>query len=239
MAVIDFHTHVLPGIDDGSKDLFTSLAMLECEAAQGVDILVATPHFYAWGDRVEEFLRRRQDAWDTLAAARTPELPRVCLGAEVAFFPGISTAKQLSELTIQGTNVLLLEMPFQPWSETNLEEVRALLERRQLRVILAHLERYLSIPGNRKRVEELLELPVTVQINAESLLDWRQRGRLVRMFRRGQAQLLGSDCHGIHHRRPNLGQGREVLLKKLGQSQLDQMDRAGELLLPEGVLYVK
>lgn len=237
MAVIDFHSHILPGIDDGSKDVPTSLAMLESMSSQGVEVVVATPHFYAWRDRVDAFLQRRRSAWESLSASLTPDLPRICLGAEVAYFPGISGAEQVEALTIQGTNVLLLEMPFQPWSESNVEEVRTLLERKKLRIVIAHLERYYSLPGNRERIAQLLKLPVTVQLNAEGLLEWRQRGRIIRMFRSGQAQLLGSDCHGINHRKPNLGPGREVIRKKLGQERLDLIDEAGAQLLPEGILY--
>ena len=235
MAVIDFHSHVLPGIDDGSQDVHTSLEMLRLSAQQGVDIMVATPHFYAWRDRVERFLQRRQKAWETLSPNLTPELPRVLIGAEVAFFPGISTADQVSQLTLQGTNVLLLEMPFQPWTQSNLAEVRSLLKDRGLHVVIAHLERYLPLPGNKKLVEELLELPVTVQLNAEDLLDWRRRGKLIRMFRKGQAHLLGSDSHGVSHRPPNLGPGREILRKKLGPEALERIDQAGARLLPKGV----
>jgi protein-tyrosine phosphatase len=235
MAVIDFRSHVLPGIDDGSQNVQTSLEMLRLSAQQGVDVMVATPHFYAWRDRVERFLQRRQEAWEALSPNLTPELPQVLIGAEVAFFPGISTAEQVSQLTLQGTNVLLLEMPFQPWTQSNLAEVRSLMKDRGFHVVIAHLERYLSLPGNKKLVQELLELPVTVQLNAEDLLDWRRRGKLIRMFRKGQAHLLGSDSHGIHRRPPNLGQGREILQKKLGPEALERIDQAGARLLPKGV----
>lgn len=238
MPIIDFHSHILPGIDDGSKNVQTSLEMLRRSAAQGVEDIVATPHFYALQDRIGGFLQRRQDALEALLPELTPDMPDIYLGAEVAFFSGISTAEQVSELVIQGTNALLLEMPFRPWSQSDVDEVEALMERRGFQIILAHLERYFSIRGNKRYITQLLELPVTVQINAESLLDWRQRGKILKLFRSQQAQLLGSDCHGIHHREPNLGRGREVLRKKLGQEALDRIDQAGAQLLLKGVSHV-
>jgi protein-tyrosine phosphatase len=91
MPVIDFHSHILPGIDDGSRDVPTSLEMLHLAAAQGVDWMVATPHFYAWRDRMDDFLRRREEAFAALSSSLSPELPRILIGAEAAFFPGIST----------------------------------------------------------------------------------------------------------------------------------------------------
>lgn len=229
--VIDFHSHILPGIDDGARDVETSLEMLRRSAEQGVEWMVATPHFYASRDRIERFLDKRQRAFEALGATLTLSLPRIALGAEVAFFSGIARAEQVEALTIGDTNALLLEMPFRPWSQGDVDEVAALIDRRGFQVILAHLERYMGQRENRDYIRQLMDLPLRVQINAESLLDWRQRGRLLRLFRDGRAHLLGSDCHSLHRRPPNLGEGREALRKKLGQGFLDDMDREGERLL--------
>ena len=81
MPVIDFHSHILPGIHDGSKDLETSLEMLRMSAAQGVTDMVATPHFYASKEGFETYLEKRIHAFETLCASRTPDMPRIRLGA--------------------------------------------------------------------------------------------------------------------------------------------------------------
>ena len=231
MAIIDMHCHILPGVDDGARDVETSLAMLEASRAQGVQYMVATPHFYATRDRVDTFLDRRREAWETLKFRMGADYPGIVLGAEVAFFRGISRAERLEALKIEGTDCLLLEMPFRPWSEDDVDEVSEILEKRGYTIILAHIERYLAMRGNADYIGNLLELPVLAQINAESLLDWRQRGKLIKMVRNGQVHLLGSDCHGIHHRPPNLGEGREILRKKTGTEYLDRIDRRSEELL--------
>ena len=231
MAIIDMHCHILPGVDDGARDVETSLAMLEASSAQGVQYMVATPHFYATRDRVDTFLDRRREAWETLKPRMGADYPGIVLGAEVAFFRGISRAERLEALKIEGTDCLLLEMPFRPWSEDDVDEVSEILEKRGYTIILAHVERYLAMRGNADYIGNLLELPVLAQINAESLLDWRQRGKLIKMVRNGQVHLLGSDCHGIHHRPPNLGEGREILRKKTGTEYLDRIDRRSEELL--------
>ena len=231
MAIIDMHCHILPGVDDGARDVETSLAMLEASRAQGVQYMVATPHFYATRDRVDTFLDRRREAWETLKSRMGADYPGIVLGAEVAFFRGISRAERLEALKIEGTDCLLLEMPFRPWSEDDVDEVSEILEKRGYTIILAHVERYLAMRGNADYIGNLLELPVLAQINAESLLDWRQRGKLIKMVRNGQVHLLGSDCHGIHHRPPNLGEGREILRKKTGTEYLDRIDRRSEELL--------
>lgn len=238
--VIDFHSHVLPGMDDGSRDVETSLEMLRISRSQGVDVIVATPHFYASRDRVDRFVRRREQVFGTLTQeldSLNAPAPRVLLGGEVAFFSGISRAEELSALTIQGTKALLLEMPFRPWTQSDLDEVSQLIYNRGFEVILAHLERYFPFRENGPYIQQLLSMRLYVQVNTEDLLDWRKRGKLLRMIKYRQVQLLGSDCHSLHRRPPNLGQGRAVIQKRLGESSLRYIDRNGEWILSEGAVY--
>ncbi|MBQ9155488.1 MAG: capsular polysaccharide biosynthesis protein [Eubacterium sp.] len=239
MPVIDFHSHILPGIDDGSKDVETSLRMLDMAASQGVDLMIATPHFYASRHRVEEFLPRREASWNRLKeglAHHEGKVPDILLGAEVAFFRGISQADKIGAMTVGDSDIMLLEMHFEPWTDRDIKEVRDLVLDRHFTIILAHLERYMDIGQNRRRYADLFDLPLYVQINAESisggkLRDWRRRKTLINMFKDGQAHLLGSDCHGIHHRLPNLIAGRNALKEKLGEAYLKKLDERGSNLL--------
>lgn len=243
MKTIDVHSHILPAMDDGSRNVEISLKMLEMSAAQGVELICATPHFYASRNRVDEFLSRREASYESLQKALSErnaekyiedsqefakeywgQYPKILLGAEVAFFQGISRAERITDLCLQGTNLLLLEMPFSAWNDSVLQEVADLMSKRGLRVIIAHLERFLKLPGNKPYVKKLLNLPVLVQINAESLTDWKSRRMVLKLYRTGQAQLLGSDCHGVNHRVPNLDEGRRVLKSKLGSEFLENLD---------------
>ena len=234
MAIIDFHTHILPGIDDGSKSVEMSMEMLRMSEEQGVDIMLATPHFYASRHRVEDFLERRERAFGRLMKRKGDTGPQLKLGAEVAFFSGISRADRMDALTVEDTDILLLEMPFTPWSKAVVEEVDTLIAKRGFQIVLAHLERYMEMPENRRWIGDLLAMPVYVQINAESLLHWGRRRKLIGMFRKGEAHFLGSDCHRTDRREPNLGKGREVLKKKLGEDFLKRMDESGGRLLQSG-----
>ena len=227
MAVIDFHTHILPGIDDGSRSVEESMEMLIESARQGVDVMLATSHFYPGRDRVERFLERRRGAYNKLQAAMKKsrrKLPQIKLGAEVAFFEGISRAGALRDLTIEGTDLLLLEMPFGKWTTADLEEIEEIVDQGDVRIVLAHLERFLQVPANKKRIYELMELPLFVQVNAGSLLDWKTRSKTIKLLDRKGIGLLGSDCHGIRHRVPNLKEGREMIRKKLGEDFYVRMD---------------
>jgi protein-tyrosine phosphatase len=231
MCIIDFHSHILPDIDDGSRNVETSIEMLQTAREQGVQVQIATPHFYADRDRVDDFLKRRQKAYDQVMEHHKDQKPKILLGAEVTYFYGISKAQDVSRLTVDGTNLLLLEMPFDRWTDSMLEEVRVMIVERGFQVIIAHLERYLKIPNNQKKIKELLELPVLVQVNAEALCDWKRRRPILKMFKNKKAHLIGSDAHGMHHRPPNLFDGRQILEHKLGKDYLDQVDYIGSNLI--------
>ncbi|MBR1723547.1 MAG: histidinol-phosphatase, partial [Ruminococcus sp.] len=117
---IDFHSHILPGIDDGSKNIEESVALLDIMAADGVDIVVATPHFYCTHRSIHSFLERRNNAYKKLKPYLKPEHPRILLGGEVLYDDILIGKDDLSRLTIQGTNFMLLEMPYTKLTEKHL-----------------------------------------------------------------------------------------------------------------------
>ena len=85
----DYHCHILPGMDDGAYDVDTSLAMINIMKEQGVERIIATPHFYAHEERsLTEYLLRREDAYESMADLAAVQ--NIMLGAEVAIEHGIS-----------------------------------------------------------------------------------------------------------------------------------------------------
>lgn len=228
---IDFHSHVLQGMDDGSQNSDMSIEMLRRMGQQGIHIVAATPHFYGYREGVDSFLQRRAARWERLNQKWENHLPRVVLGAEVACFSGMLEIDGLEQLCYQGTNTLLLELPFSQWTETELDIVSTLCLDRGYRVILAHFERYIGVQKNKYIAARLQELPVWIQINAGSLLPWTRRGKCINMFLENRAHLLGSDSHNLADRRPNLNQAREMLEKKAGDQVLRQIDICGMDLL--------
>ena len=120
--MLDFHSHILPRVDDGSQGLEESLLMLSAMKDQGVTTVIATPHFYANDDSVDSFLSRRDAAYAALAPQYT-DVPRIILGAEVKYYEGISRLPDLKRLRIDGSRLLLLEMSMSKWSEYAVREV--------------------------------------------------------------------------------------------------------------------
>lgn len=218
MSVVDFHSHVLPGVDDGSDSLETSIAMLKLEAQQGITHVVATPHFYAQHDKPEKFLRKREEAERLLRQEMKnhPQLPKLSIGAEVYYFNGISHSDVLSELTIDGKRYILIEMPMAPWSDRIFRELESIYIKQDLTPVIAHIDRYIA-PFQTFRIPERLEqLPVKIQANASFFLEKSTRRLAMRLLRQGKIQLLGSDCHNLTDRKPNLAEAVQLIEKKFG-----------------------
>ena len=100
IGIIDLHTHLLPHMDDGSKDTAMSLEMLRRQAEQGVNVVCATSHFYAHEEPPEAFCKRRAAALAHLRSAMPPDAPRILAASETAFFAGIGREKALEMLYI-------------------------------------------------------------------------------------------------------------------------------------------
>ena len=231
MKIIDFHSHILPNIDDGSDSVETSLLMIDAMLNQGVDTVVATPHFYAHKDRIETFLQKRQNAFEDLKKSLPNVSLNIVVGAEVAYFSGISKAQEITDLTIDKAEVLLLEMPFQVWNEEIIGEVRRLIYSRKLTVMIAHLDRYLEIKGNKPFIKKLLSLPVVIQLNAGEFLNRKGKRKLLKIIKQQDKVVLGSDCHNMNTRPPILAKARAVLGNECDRTVLQKIDETGENIL--------
>ena len=214
-------------LDDGSDGVDTSLAMLRREAEQGVTAVCATSHYYAKHSSIPAFCERRAEALERLSAVLTEDLPWVLPAAEVAYFPRMEE-QDLTPLCIQGTRTLMLEMPFADWTDLQLETVEALVLDCRYDVVLVHPERFCFSKSNRHKLEKLAELPIGLQVNAGSLLRWGTRRLALDLLQMAQYPLLGSDCHNLTSRPPNLKEGRKVVMQKLGEAFLKKIDRYGE-----------
>lgn len=228
----DFHSHVLPGIDDGSASVAESIAMLQLEAAQGITHVVATPHFYPRYETPDAFLEKRDAAEALLRQemAKYPGLPGLSVGAEVYFFRGISESEYLPRLTIREKSCILIEMPRSPWTDGMYAELEAIWDRWGIRPVIAHIDRYIA-PLRTHRIPERLEaLPVLVQANGSFFLDRATAPLAMKLLRRDQIQLLGSDCHDTDCRKPNLGQAMERIRQKLGREALDRIENYARMI---------
>lgn len=230
MMMVDFHSHILPGVDDGSRSVEESLQLLDMLREQQVSAVVATPHFYANEQSVQEFLSRRQAAYETLSAQMQPDHPPIRLGAEVRFYPGISHLEELRSLCLEGTRLLLLEMPMTRWTDYTVKELLDMVNSRGVTLVLAHIERYRQLQDARV-LDRLLRAGVLMQVNATFFTERLTRHRALKMLGNQMIHFIGSDCHGTRVRPPHMGEAIEIIGKKFGEGFLSQMNEfASEMI---------
>lgn len=221
--MVDIHSHILPEMDDGSACAEETTQLLCLSRQQGVTLMAATPHFYATKDTPEKFMDRRQAALEKMEYdAQT--MPQLLLGAEVAYFGGMSRCEGLGQMQIGQSGLILIEMPFSPWPDRVVDEILSFRSRLGLIPVLAHVDRYGR--GNQlpKYREQLLEEGVLFQCNAGAFLDPFSRGRYLRMLGRQEIHFLGSDCHNMRSRPPRLGEAQNVITQKLGIQAVERLN---------------
>ena len=220
--MFDFHSHILPGIDDGSKSVEESLSMLRSSRDQGVDGIAATSHFYANIHTPEIWLEKREAAFEKLKPHLSADLPKIHLGAEVHYYEGMILSDKLPDFRIEGTEILLVEMPFSKWTERMQSAIIELNSEPDITVLLAHIERYLQFQS-RRVFEKLRENGVLIQSNAEFFLDKRTKRKALRMLEKDEINLLGSDCHNMSDRKPCLEQAYKAITEALGTEKIREI----------------
>lgn len=186
----DYHSHILPGCDHGSDGMETSLRQIEMAKSAGIRTICATPHFYPHKESVESFLLRRQRTYETLQANLPDDAPRIILGAEVLICDGMDQLCGLERLCRQGTKELLLELPFYKWPESVWDTVECLNDRDDIRIVIAHADRYPP-----EDIERLIGENIPLQLNVECFKNLFQRKRYISWIEKGYAKYLGSDIH--------------------------------------------
>ena len=189
--LIDFHSHILPGVDHGSSGLTETRKQLQIISSAGVDIIVSTSHFYPNASSVDSFLQKVQTATERMQGADLPPLS-IAIGAEVLYCHQLEKMDGLDRLCVRGTDVLLLEAPMDRWDTAFLDTVEALTKR--FTVVLAHIDRYVRV--QKEEIGQLLELGAFAQINGYAFSSLMTRGKLKPFIESDRVVALGSDLHG-------------------------------------------
>ncbi|HZW48812.1 MAG TPA: CpsB/CapC family capsule biosynthesis tyrosine phosphatase [Bacillota bacterium] len=190
MNRVDFHAHLLPGVDHGSKDLDTSLKQLQAAKKAGVVTVVTTPHFYSWRQDLTTFLPLREKAFDLMQGYARQVNMQLISAAEVTLSMDLAKLVGLEQLCVGTTNYILIEMPLENWGTWVYDALELIISRRNLRPIIAHVDRYPV-----KSVLRLLELDVLAQVNAEAFQSIWSGQVYQKWIKAGMVHLLGSDVH--------------------------------------------
>lgn len=237
--MIDFHNHVVPGVDDGAVDVEQSRAALRAMSEQGVSGLVATPHLTGsltlQPARLEARLAELDAGWRRLREMASAEFPSLRLerGAEVMLD---TTRLDLSDdrVRLAGTRFVLVEFPYMS-VPPNSESVVFALQGQGWRPVIAHPERYSGVDDALEVVEDWKRAGGLLQVNSASLLGRYGTGAKTtawRLLRRGWVDYLSSDYHA--RGRLSTAAVRAVLSEHGAAAQAHLLLEAnGELLLSD------
>lgn len=232
--MIDWHSHILPGVDDGSQNVEQSISILNMQAVQGVKTVVATPHFLANDESVESFLERREKAYEELKKQLPENSPNILLGAEVKYYNGISKMADLGKLKIEDSKLLLLEMPMSRWTEYTVRELTELSCKGNMRIVLAHIERYMSFQKSNVW-ERLFESGLLMQVNASFFTSYMTKRKAISLLRQGMIHFVGSDCHNTTSRAPKIDKAFDIIKKKFGDEYINRMNEYGYSLFEKSI----
>lgn len=232
--MIDFHSHFLPCLDDGAESLECALEMLEDLRNQGVSTVVSTSHFYEPHGSVECFLNKRQASYESVKRyinEKHMDVPGIVLGAEVALTPDIPQIVDLEKLCIGDTNTILIELPYNGYYEWINYAIYDIISKRELVPVLAHFERFCTDKFRFEKLETLLSLEVKVQINTDSILNWKSFKMIKRLAKMGKIDVIGSDAHNMTTRRSTFAQGVKRFEKRFGKDYLELLDENAKNLI--------
>ncbi len=230
--LVDTHCHILPGIDDGSPDIATSRKMLEMERKLGIGKIMLTPHFYLSEEKtVEHFLEKRAGAIEQLAPVGDHLGLELKYGAEVLYTKSLADI-DLTKLCIGDTGYMLIELPYQRLTSRFINEFRSFVGEisRDIRLILAHAERYLNFTDE-DSVREIMDSDMLVQLNAGDFRMFsKHAGFMYDLLRNNQAHLLGTDCHNTTSRPPNMDIAEKAVCKKISSRCFSRLNYNAEMI---------
>lgn len=212
--MIDIHTHILPGIDDGAGDTSVSAEILATEAAQGVKEIVFTPHYYAQVT-AEEFIAQRDAAYNSIKEY-IPRGMKVRCGAEI-LLTGVNdpSDEAICSLAIKGTKCVLFELPFSShWSQRLLDRISDFIEETGYTPIIAHIERYAEALEHPEIVTSLVQMGCLIQVNTHAFLSKSTRRFAFALMKHGLLHCMGTDAHSMGKRAPDYAEAKEAIRRK-------------------------
>jgi protein-tyrosine phosphatase len=234
-AAVDLHCHILPGLDDGARDLDDALAMVRAAQADGIAAICSTPHIRHDHDvRIGELPARRAELEAAVAQAGCNT--RILPGGEVA----VSAAAGLDDHELAAVSLggsgrwILLEPSPGPLGDA-LDAVAEELAARSFRALIAHPERH-PAPDLVQRLQRLIARGALVQATAAFLTDETAQPGMTALAREGVLHVLGSDSHSSRAGRPvALTPALDVLRSvQPTAAHLDWIARAGPMAIVRG-----
>jgi protein-tyrosine phosphatase len=222
----DIHAHILPGVDDGAKNLDETFRMLYIAYEEGIRVIVATPHFIAGNQNVpvEKILELFYEV--SQAVKKAGIMLNIILGNELLYnMDMIDSLNRGDALTIDGTRYILVEFPIftsfrEMWKGLNHCIFAGYIP------ILAHVERYPCLINDPSFVGNLIDLGAYIQVDLSSI-----EGKITdpkvrfchKLLKKEWVHFLGTDAHGAYDRVPRAKRAIAFLKRKYGENKVIQL----------------
>ena len=214
----DIHCHILPGVDDGAKDMDMALSMIEKEIDAGVETIILTPHF-----RKEMFEPDMEDIWsayDTLVDETRNRNIRMYLGCEFhANMEMVETLDRDLRPTLADSRYVLTEFSSSSTRAFIKERADALLTAGYYPII-AHIERYRALRKDFDFIADLIEMGCEMQVNADAVIGRNGLGAqrfCKKLMQEDMLHYVASDAHNLRGRASHMGECCEYLKKHMGR----------------------
>ena len=232
--MLDIHSHILPGVDDGSKSLDESVKILEMMKEQGITDVIATPHFYAFRENLEEYLKKIQYSYNQLKShIEGMNLPNVFLGTEVLYYYNIGESESVYNFTFGNTMYLLLELTNSSIGADLFKDIRNLRDKKGIIPVIAHIERYHKSSNFRKLLKFIAKENIQAQVNASSLFDDNCTKITLKLIKKGYITYIATDSHSATGRIPMMNRALKFIPNHIGNHYSGALIRNSEKMLDE------
>lgn len=223
---LDVHSHILPGVDDGSRDMDMTMQMIHQAYDEGIRYMMATPHYYPGHRNAgKEHILTAFDEVKQETARQLPDMT-LMLGNEIYYKEEAVELLQEKEIfTLNNSRYILVEFNV----GLDYKKIHQAVKRFTMKgyyPIIAHVERYASLYKKPELIEELIRTGAYIQVNAETFLGGMFDGYkkyCMKLMSQGMVHFLGSDAHNTDSRRPIMAQAVKVLQKKIDPEILDKV----------------
>lgn len=221
---IDIHSHILPGVDDGSSNMEQSISMLHMAAKEHISTIIATPHYNVAGDNPSVDSLRELAGQLQEQAHKINKSFQILLGNEIYYGEAyydeaiIEALQSENALTLAGSRYVLVEFSYTSSIKFMRHAINNLVYHGYI-PILAHVERYYNIHRDPKAIEELVKTGCYMQMNCDSLMGDLFSFKAAynrRLLNNDLIHFIASDCHSDNRRAPFMQRTVSHLIKKNG-----------------------
>lgn len=219
--IADIHSHLLVGIDDGSRRIDFTASALARLSALGFDCLAFTPHFYPSRTHLDKFIEKRYNAFDQIRALPEARNFKFTLGAELYLTDFAFNLESMDELCYTGTRFILTELEYlDSYSPLVEEKLFRLMTNYAVTPVLAHIERYPWLISSRALLSQFRSMGCKMQVNLSALGNIFLRRKIFRAIDFGFVDFIGNDLHRSMPKETEFLGFFRKLEKKFGQGFL-------------------